>query len=139
MAFISWLISLGHSIDTIAPALVSLGTGGTLAQLFASLTGESPTNAFSKFMAAVNNLPNGVTSDDPFGPPAQLAHLDPLTVALAGKLLSSILADLAASKSADHMVSNVHAIMSLEPTAKWRIADKGCCNGQSHRLRPPGR
>src|SRR5882762_3194163 len=74
MAFISWLISLGHSLDTIAPALVSLGAGGTLAQLFASLSGESPTNAFSKFMAAVHNLPNGVTSDDPFGPPAQLAH-----------------------------------------------------------------
>jgi hypothetical protein len=139
MAFISWLISLGHSLDTIAPALVSLGTGGTLAQLFASLTGESPTNAFSKFMAAVHNLPNDVTSDDPFGPPAQLAHLDQLTVALAGKLFSSILADLAASKSADHIVSNVHTIMSLEPTGRGRIADKGCCNGQSHRLRPPGR
>jgi hypothetical protein len=100
---------------------------------------ESPTNAFSKFMAAVHNLPNDVTSDDPFGPPAQLAHLDPLTVALAGKLFSSILADLAASKSADHIVSNVHTIMSLEPTGRGRIADKGCCNGQSHRLRPPGR
>jgi hypothetical protein len=58
---------------------------------------------------------------------------------LARKTHSSILADLAASKSADHIVSNVHAIMSLEPTARWRIADKVCCNRQSHRLRPPGR
>jgi hypothetical protein len=138
MAFISWLISLGHSLDTIAPALVSLGAGGTLAQLFESLTGESAANAFSKFMDALNNLPNGVTSDDPFGQPAQLAQLDPVTVALAGKLFSSILSDLAASKSADHIVSNVHAIMKLGPTATRRIADKGCCNGQSRRLRPPG-
>src|ERR1700719_3972159 len=33
MAFLSWLISQGHDLATIAPAMVSLGDGGTLAQL----------------------------------------------------------------------------------------------------------
>jgi hypothetical protein len=67
MAFISWLMSQGYVLDKIAPVLVGLGAAGTLAQLYAKLTSQPASNAWSSFQAAVNALPNGVTSDDPFG------------------------------------------------------------------------
>lgn len=66
MAFISWLLSQGHNLPQIAQAMVSLGDSGTLAALYAQLTGDAATNAWSKFQAAVQALPGGVTSDDPF-------------------------------------------------------------------------
>ena len=66
MTFLSWLVSQGHGLEKIAPAMVNLGDAGTLAQLYAALTGDSASNAWSKFQAAIKNLPNGVTSDDPF-------------------------------------------------------------------------
>ncbi len=67
MAFISWLKSQGYTLNQIAPAMVSLGDAGTLAQLYAKLTSQPAGSAWSKFQAAVKALPNGVTSDDPFG------------------------------------------------------------------------
>ena len=67
MAFISWLISLGQGLDKIAQALVSLGASGTFAQVYANLTSDSSGNAWAKFQAALQALPNGVTGDDPFG------------------------------------------------------------------------
>ena len=67
MAFVSWLMSQGHALDTIAQAMVSLGDSGTLAQLYQNVTGDSASNAWSAFLAAVQALPGGVTSDDPFG------------------------------------------------------------------------
>lgn len=67
MAFISWLIGRGYPLKQIAPAMVSLGNGGTLAQLYANLTSDSASNAWQDFKSAVQALPNGVTSDDPFG------------------------------------------------------------------------
>ena len=67
MAFISWLLSQGQTLERIAPAMVALGSSGTLAQLYANLTGDSASNAWKKFEAAVKALPNGVSSDDPFG------------------------------------------------------------------------
>jgi hypothetical protein len=67
MAFLSWLMSQGYALNQIAPAMVALGTNGTLAQLYAQLTSQSASSAWSSFKAAVNALPNGVTSDDPFG------------------------------------------------------------------------
>ncbi len=67
MAFLSWLLSQGYSLNQIAPAIVSLGDSSTLAQLYASLTGQAAGNAWNTFQAAVQALPNGVTSDDPFG------------------------------------------------------------------------
>src|ERR1700733_14562398 len=67
MAFISWLKSQGYTLNQIAPAMVSLGDAGTLAQLYANLTSQPASSAWSKFQAAVKALPNGVTSDDPFG------------------------------------------------------------------------
>src|SRR5580692_1874727 len=44
MAFLSWLISLGHPLNIIAPTMVSLADSGTLAQLYASLTGDAASN-----------------------------------------------------------------------------------------------
>ena len=67
MAFLSWLMSTGYSLNRIAPEMVALGDSGTLAQLYANLTSDAASNAWSKFQAAVQALPNGVTSDDPFG------------------------------------------------------------------------
>ena len=49
MAFLSWLMSLGHSLDQIAPVMVALGDNGTLAQLYAKLTDHLNGNAWSKF------------------------------------------------------------------------------------------
>jgi hypothetical protein len=67
MAFLSWLMSQGYSLNQIAPAMVALGNNGTLAQLYANLTSDSASNAWQKFQSAVQTLPNGVSSDDPFG------------------------------------------------------------------------
>ena len=67
MAFISWLISEGYPLKQIAPEMVALGQNGTLAQLYGNLTSDSASNAWQKFRSAVQALPNGVTSDDPFG------------------------------------------------------------------------
>ena len=67
MAFISWLLSKGSSLSQIAQGMVALGTNGTLADLYAKLTSDTPSNAWPKFFAAARALSNGVTSDDPFG------------------------------------------------------------------------
>jgi|SRR5579875_2046772 len=67
MAFLSWLLSQGHALDQLAQAMVALGDAGTLAGLYARLTGDAAANAWAKFIAAVGALPTGVTSDDPFG------------------------------------------------------------------------
>jgi hypothetical protein len=66
MAFISWLLGQGHRLAQIAQAMVGLGDSGTLAALYAQLTGDSASNAWPKFQAAVQALPGGVTTDDPF-------------------------------------------------------------------------
>jgi hypothetical protein len=67
MAFLSWLMSQGYSLNTIAPAMVALGDSGTLAQLYANVTSGAASDAWTNFQAAVQALPNGVTTDDPFG------------------------------------------------------------------------
>jgi hypothetical protein len=67
MAFISWLLSQGVALATIAQGLVALGAGGTLAQLYGHLTGKAPATAWPSFSAAVHAIPGGVGSDDPFG------------------------------------------------------------------------
>lgn len=66
MAFLSWLISEGHGLGQVAQTMVSLGDDGTLAGLYGRLTGDAPGNAWAKFISAVDALPGGVTSDDPF-------------------------------------------------------------------------
>ena len=67
MAFLSWLMSKGYTLNQIAPALVALGAGGTLAQLYANLTSDAASNAWPTFQSAVNALPQGVANDNPFG------------------------------------------------------------------------
>lgn len=66
MAFLSWLMSQGHTLDKIAPTMVALGDAGTLAELYSKLTGDASANAWTKFIAAIDVLAGGVTSDDPF-------------------------------------------------------------------------
>jgi hypothetical protein len=67
MAFISWLLHQGYALSKIAQAMVSLENAGTLAQLYANLTSSATSTAWRAFEGAVKALPNGVTSDDPFG------------------------------------------------------------------------
>ena len=66
MAFLSWLQRLGFLLNTIAPTLVTLGTSGTLAQLYAKLTSGPAADAWPKFLSAAKALPQ-IASDDPFG------------------------------------------------------------------------
>ncbi|HVH88324.1 MAG TPA: hypothetical protein VM912_16510 [Terriglobales bacterium] len=66
MAFISWLLAKGYDLGKIAQTMVSLRDSGTLAQLYTKLTSDSASNAWPAFLSAVQGLPNGVTSDDPF-------------------------------------------------------------------------
>lgn len=125
MAFLSWLMSFGYKLNQIAPKMVALRDAGTLAQLYASLTGHAASAAWPAFKAAVDGLPGGVTSDDPFGAGPQLAnlaHLTPQTIALAAELFNAILTDLAAGKSqtAEH-------------------DGTGSCSLGSRRLTPPGK
>ena len=72
MAFLSWLLSRDHSLAQVAQAMVALSDGGTLAELYAKLTGGSAGSAWSNFTAAVNGLAGGVTTDDPFGALAKI-------------------------------------------------------------------
>ena len=137
MAFISWLISQGYGLDKIAQAMVSLGDSGTLAQLYANLTGNAPSNAWPAFRTAIQNLPNGVTNDDPFGGGTQLAYLSPWAVALAGRAFAAILTDIAAGKAAHQMVASVHAVLGTAPNAKTAGLRDGMCTTGSHRLLPP--
>jgi hypothetical protein len=140
MAFLSWLMSQGYSLSQIAQEMVSLGDSGTLAQLYANLTSDAASNALPTFLAAVNNLPNGVTNDDPFGgaaQPAQMAHLPPWTVELAGKVFAAILADIVAGKQAHQMVASVRAALAVAPATRGISAAR--CSPKSRRLRPPGR
>jgi hypothetical protein len=67
MAFLSWLLSRGHTLSQVAQAMVRLGDNGTLAELDAQVTGEAATGAWSSFTGAVRGLAGGVTTDDPFG------------------------------------------------------------------------
>jgi len=119
MAFLSWLMSQGYGLDRIAQTMVSLRDAGTLAQLYANLTSNAASGAFPTFLTAVRALQGGVTTDDPFGgavQPAQLAHVSPVTVALAGKIFSAILADVATGKPAHQIVASVRAV--LGPAAR---------------------
>jgi hypothetical protein len=135
MAFLSWLISQGHPLDAIAPAMVSLGDAGTLAHLYASLTGGNAADAWPLFSAAVRALPHGVTSDDPFGraaAPSHIAQLDPATIELAAKIFSGVLSDIVAGTPAAHIVANVHGMIGSSAQSA------GSCSIGSRRLLPPG-
>src|SRR6202166_4097196 len=86
MAFLSWLQKLGFSLNKIAPSMVKLGTAGTLAQLYATLTSSPQSDAWLKFNAAARALPR-ITTDDPLGtkasPGSRLAGLRTRQVPMA--------------------------------------------------------
>jgi hypothetical protein len=117
MAFFSWLISTGYALDKIAPAMVLLGDSGTLAQLYAKLTGDSASNAWSKFQTAIQALPNGVTSDDPF---------NAFTATAAG-IPAAIPAQLAPGTIETQ----------ARKAARAAAAPTSACQPKSHRLLPP--
>jgi hypothetical protein len=138
MAFLSWLMSQGYALSAIAQAMVQLGDSGTLAQLYAQLTSDSASNAWTNFQAAAQALPQ-ISSDDPFGAgaqPAQLAHLPPWTVEVAGKVFASILADVAAGRDPHQIVARVRAAMVGAPNRPGKAAAAACTTG-SRRLRRP--
>jgi len=144
MAFISWLISMGHSLDKIAPVMVDLGDGGTFAQIYARLTGDSASHALSKFRAAIQALPGGVTSDDPFGGTTG-GHSAPTTqvtsdaVAAAAEILSAIVTDMNAGKSAAQIVADVNKLLSKAGKQDRHVAPAAGCSIRSRRLLPPGK
>lgn len=115
MAFLSWVMSLGYSLNKIAPEMVSLGDSGTFAQVYANLTSDSASNAWSKFKTAIQNLPNGVTDDDPFN--AFTAAATP----------AAIPAQLAPGTSQTQ----------TRPMAQAPAGSKAVCPPKSKRLRPP--
>jgi len=141
MAFLSWMMSLGYGLDTMAPAMVSLGDQGTLAQLYSQLTGNATSSAWSSFIAAVQALPAGVSNDDPFGgasQAAQLAHIAPWSVDLAGKVFAAILQDIVKGKPAHQITASVRAALVSSPHVQHAHSKSGSCVVGSRRLRPPG-
>ncbi len=138
MAFLSWLISQGYGLEKIAPVMVNLGDSGTLAELYENLTGNAATTAWPNFEAAIQNLPNGVTSDDPFGGlanPTQMTHLAPRSAELVGRVMASMMADLAAGRQPEQIAANIRAAMA--PVS--RPTGTAVCRPGSKRLLPPGK
>jgi len=136
MAFISWLISTGHTLEQIAPAMVNLGDAGTLAQLYANLTSDSASNAWPNFQNAIQNLPDGVTSDDPFGglaQPTQMSHLSPQTAELVGRVFAAMIAEVTAGRQPEQIAASVRAAML---TASRPKAPKVCAPGSKRLLLP---
>lgn len=109
IAFISWLLSQGYTLDKIAQAMVSLGDKGTLAQLYAKLTSAKATAAWPAFEKDVKALAGGVTNDDPFGGAPKTA-VGPET--LAAKIVGAVLADLSAGKTESHMAASVRKVLA---------------------------
>jgi hypothetical protein len=66
MAFISYLIHRGVTLQTVAQTMVRLGDTGTLAQLYEALLMGPASDAYTLFIRDVNALPPIIT-DDPFG------------------------------------------------------------------------
>lgn len=138
MAFISWMISQGYGLEKIAPAMVNLGDAGTFAQLYSNLTGDAAANAWPNFQSAIQNLPNGVTSDDPFGglaQPLQMKHVTSRTAELVGRIFASLAADVAAGRTPDQIAENVRTAML--PVS--RPVTTSICSPKSKRLLPPSK
>jgi len=136
MAFISWLISTGHTLEQIAPAMVNLGDAGTLAQLYANLTGDSASNAWPNFQNAIQNLQNGITTDDPFNglaQPTQMSHLSPQTAELVGRVFATMMAEVNAGRQPEQIAASVRAAVS----AASRPRTTTVCTPGSKRLQPP--
>lgn len=138
MAFLSWLMSQGFGLDQIAQQMVSLGDSGTLAQLYANLTGLPASAAWQSFQNAIRALPNGVTNDDPFGGTSrsQTSSLDSSAVATAGTVFAAILADITAGKPADQIVARVRGLLASTSNP---VGTPGMCCNKSRRLLPPSK
>jgi hypothetical protein len=137
MAFISWMMSQGYGLEKIAPTMVNLGDSGTLAEMYANLTGDAAANAWPNFQSAVNNLQKGISNDDPFNGlanPTQMTHLAPQTAELVGRVFASMVADLAAGRSPEQLAANVRAAMLPKSRPKAAV-----CAPKSKRLLPPGK
>ena len=147
MAFLSWLISQGYGLEKIAPTMVNLGDGGTLAQLYANLTSDDAANAWPNFQAAIQVLPMGVTNDDPFNGlarPTQMMHMTPRSAELVGRILSTLISDVVSGHSAEQIASNVRTAMlpMSRPVVTASSLDGGVgipAPGRSKRLLPPGK
>lgn len=138
MAFLSWMISQGYGLEKIAPAMVNLGDSGTLADLYATLTGDNASNAWPNFQYAIQNLPNGINDDDPFGGlsnPPQMAHLAPRTAELVGRIFGTLVADVAAGRQPEALMENIRAAML--PASRPHAP--ATCPPKSKRLLPPKR
>jgi len=138
MAFLSWLISLGYKLSKIAPAMVLLGDRGTLAQLYAKLTGDKSTNAWTNFKAAVSKIV--IVDDDPFKslPKAMLVRAQqPLDYARAGEVISAVLADLTAGSPPRVIADHVFAV--LDPSSRSASTEQSAriCSVHPRVLRPP--
>lgn len=133
MAFISWMMSQGYRLNQIAPAMVSLGTNATFAQLYARLTGQPTSHAWPAFRSAINSLggASAIVNDDPFGAlgATHLARITPETIDVAAKVLSIILADLAAGTPESETVAKVKALVA---GASYAVPQRR----SSHRLKP---
>ena len=67
MAFLSWLMSQGHTLSQTAKAMVKLGDERDAGRpLRRADRRYRPSDAWANFNAAVQALPEGVNSDDPF-------------------------------------------------------------------------
>lgn len=117
MAFLSWLMSKGYNLEKIAPEMVSLGDSGTLAQLYANLTGDSAGNAWPNFQAAIQALSGGVNSDDPFG-----------------ALAANASASAAARGTPETMSAALRHASQSRPPVKQTV-----CPAKSKRLLPPNK
>ena len=142
MAFISWLMSQSYGLDKIAQAMVAAGDAGTFALLYATLTSDAESNAWPNFLNAIQALPNGVDSDDPFAGASQLVQLPGFTVwtaTMAGNVFAAIFEDIAAGKSAEQIVASVQAALFPAPAARSATEAMSSCQPKSKRLRPPSR
>lgn len=136
MAFLSWMISQGHGLEKIAPAMVNLGDSGTLADLYATLTGDNASNAWPNFQSAIQSLPGGINNDDPFGglsQPPQMAHMAPRTAELVGRIFGTMVADVAAGRGPEDMMAHIREAML--PVSRPHVP--AVCQPKSKRLLPP--
>jgi hypothetical protein len=102
--------------------MVALGEKGTLAQVYANLTGDGAGRAWTKFITAVRALPGGVTSDNPFGAstPVIASAIEPMTVARAARAFGALLADIKAGRGEAEILVGLRAVMAGAPGPRAR-------------------
>jgi hypothetical protein len=138
MAFISWLMSMGHPLSKIAPAMVGSGDSGTLAGLYHILGVGTATDAWSAFQSAIAKLGGAaaIISDDPFmgaapipvpapvptptpvpaPTPAPQPKPQPSAVVMAGQIIAAIITDLATGKTETQLVADITDVIETMGT-----------------------